>query len=154
MENYSINGVGILPQQYAENVTHFFCKAVQIECDNDVKKAYDRVVYQLETFSNSHSEADGVRAISAKDDIIQYFFNGEKVIPSYVYYWLDRYYSSVFGDIRNYSKRHCVTYAKLRNIYLLMEEQERQKWNFYKSRKKIIIPKKYFRKIHRCRKEL
>ena len=63
--------------QDAENITHFFCKTVQLENESDIKSAYNNVVQHLEYFSNGHSVVYGVRAISAKDNIIQYFFNGE-----------------------------------------------------------------------------
>ena len=58
-----------------------FCKAVQLENESDIKSAYNNVVQHLEYFSNGHSVDYGVRAISAKDNIIQYFFNGENAVP-------------------------------------------------------------------------
>ena len=85
--------------QDAENITHFFCKAVQLENESDIKSAYNNVVQHLEYFSNGHSVDYGVRAISAKDNIIQYFFNGENAVPGYIRYWLTEYYGNRFGDI-------------------------------------------------------
>jgi hypothetical protein len=138
MNNGFNKGWGLVLPPYTENITHFFCKVVQIECDSNVKRAYGSIVRQLETFSKVHSEKDRVRAISTEDNIIQYFFNGENAIPRYIYYWLNRYYGSIYGDICNYSKRHLETYVKLQKIYLHMEKQERRKWKFYKRVKNIL----------------
>mgnify|MGYP000171888193 FL=1 len=101
--------------QDAENITHFFCKAVQLENESDIKSAYNNVVQHLEYFSNGHSVDYGVRAISAKDNIIQYFFNGENAVPGYIRYWLTEYYGNRFGDISKYSNRHLETYKNLEN---------------------------------------
>lgn len=131
-------GWGLVLPPYTENITHFFCKVVQIERDSNVKRAYNNIVRQLETFSKAHSGNVGVRPISAEDNIIQYFFNGENAIPRYIYYWLNRYYGSIYGDICHYSKRHIATYIKLQKIFWHMEKQERRQWEFYKGVKNIL----------------
>ena len=124
--------------QDAENITHFFCKAVQIENESDIQSAYNNVVQHLEYFSNGHSVDYGVRAISAKDNIIQYFFNGENAVPGYIRYWLTEYYGNRFGDISKYSNRHLETYKKLRKLYLQIDKKEHFKWSVYKGVRSIL----------------
>lgn len=93
---------------------------------------------QLECFSNGHSVDYGVRAISAKDNIIQYFFNGENAVSGYIRYWLTEYYGNIFGDISKYSNRHLETYKKLRKLYLQIDKKEHLKWSVYKGVRSIL----------------
>lgn len=101
--------------QDAENITHFFCKTVQLENESDIKSAYNNVVQHLE-----------------------YFSNGENAVPGYIRYWLSGYYGNRFGDICKYSNRHLETYKKLRKLYLQIDKKEHFKWSVYKGVRSIL----------------
>ena len=141
-KEFEILNTGVLKPEFVKNATHFFCRAVIHECEDDVCTGYRRLVDNLIPFSQAHTETQQVKPICYGDDLLDIFFNQQNTVPMYVYFWLLRYYGCTYGEPAEYTERHYDVYGQLLQLKVECRRFQKQDdldlMRYEKSRRRII----------------
>ena len=121
---------GYVPNEYRQNAIHKFCAAVEWEseyCKCSITEAYYKcTLHFIAIYSTTYTKVCGVIPVSERDDILSYFFNPQKDIPLYIFFWFDKYYSHKYAPISKYTDRHYSVYNELQKEYIQLYRIHKQ----------------------------
>ena len=132
---------GFVKPEFVKNVTHFFCRLVMDEGENDPVKGYARLRDRLLSWTASNAEGTGIRPITGFFTLLECFFNQKNEIPANVYHWLYAYCTR-YGSPSEYTYRHYDVYSALQRECIqhhrLTKQDNKDMADFEKQRRRQL----------------